>query len=805
MAAIGTVMSGIKAGISKDAKALLGGDVELRQLYTPLEEKPRAFLGEQATVSEVTDMRSMAMAGEERAFVELRGVDALYPLFGKLETEPALPLPVMLEQKDGIWGAVVDDEMLEALSLKIGDVFSIGNARFRINAVIDREPDRSITTFSLGLRVIAQKDALAATGLIVPGSMINYRYRVKLNEPESLESWKQQLADTFPHAGWNQRDYHEATPALLDVLDRIALFFALTGLTALVTAGIGIGNATHAYLWTKQMTIATLKCLGLTQRETIIIYLMQLLIAAIPAIAGGVLLGLAGGVILMEVARPFLPTAAVQGIYAVPLILSAAFGIMTVLLFSLLPLARTMGIKPTALFRGAVETMETRYGYKVWLAGIFLWAAMVMLAITYTGMTTLPFWYAVGMTAALMFFYALAWLIKKMAAKAGARGAKNLSLRMAASNLSRPGAATGSVVIALGIGTSVMIALALVAGSLRAQIEEGLPEKAPAFFLLDIQPDQQDAVTAALSAMQGIGEIRHTPMIRGRITALNGVPVDQIDIPPDARWAVRGDRGATWTETIPGNARLAKGEWWPADYQGPPLVSFDAKLARSMGLDIGDTLTMTAMGKDVTATIASLRDIQWGTLEMNFTTIFSPGSFGDMPYTTLASVVASKQSEWPAQKMLADDFPNVSVIRVRDALKQLGDLLRQMSNAVLITAAITVGCGILVMAGAMITSLQKRLSDMVMLKVLGVTRGIMLKILTLEFTLMALAVAVASILIGSFAAWQILQLLVFTEFTLLLSVLVLTVAGSIIISTLVGMLAARHALAAKPLAYLRNE
>ncbi len=810
---VGSLVASIKAGIDRDAKALLGGDIEIRQLYQPLSLAAEAFLTfNSKAISRTLDVRAMAETPERRSLVEMKGVDIFYPLFGEMiYTKKLLP-----EERAAAFAkfthqnmpheASVDQSLLDMLNIQLGGVFRIGSARFVVTAIIASEPDRGFSAMSLGPRVLVTRRAFHDTGLVAYGSMVNFRYRITLANGLTPEIFKAKMKETFPNATWNLRDWTESAPGLVSLIDRLSLFFALTGITALMVAGIGIANATSVYLWSKRHTIAALKCLGASSTHIYRMYLIQILIVAAFSILIGCMVGTFAEMALVDMLSNLLPAQAQKGIYAKPLILSALMGFIIVLLFAALPLISTRSIKPAALFRGHIENIKISLKNPLLLVGMALLTALLIgIAIIFTNATKITLFFSASAAFALLVLYALGVDLQHKSKKSAHSGRLPLTLSLALANLARPGAATKGMVIALGIGISLMVTLTLVGANLRTQIEQGLPEKAPAFFLADIQPSQLEAIQDKIRAIQGVGKVFNLPIVRGRIIKLNDKDPDSVDIADNARWGVRGERGLTESALPPENSTIIKGDWWPKDYDGPPLVSFDANLARGMGLSVGDTITIASLDKKITATIANLRDIQWGSLEMNFAIVLSPGTLKDLPTTYIATVAAPLQAEKEIQQMLADNYPSVAIVRVREVLNRVSGILEDVSSAVMISALLTVLCSILVMAGAIHASLHKRVFDTVMLKVLGATRGRILKIYLTEFAVIAVSVAVIAVIIGSAGAWGIMQLMVFSEFILMPDVVIYSIGGSLALAIALGLVATHFTLGVRPLSLLRNE
>jgi putative ABC transport system permease protein len=804
MATIGSITAAVKAGIEKDSRKLLGGDVEISQVHMPLANEILEPIQKQNRVSASIEMRTMASSAAGRILVEMRGVDVTYPMIGDVELNPSMPLPKLFAQEGGVYGAAVEENILHLLNLSVGDSIKIGNTAFKVRAVLVREPDRVINAFTLGPRVLVSEEAFKATGLAVTGALLNYRYDIILPQGIDNVAWMASLHKAHPSHGFRLRGHQEASPGLRNAVDRLNLFLSLCGITALITAGIGIANAVRSYLFDKQRTIAILKCIGGNEKQVFDIYLIQISCISMVAISIGLIMGISLQALLLSAAQELLPVPSEASIYPLPLGLSALMGFFTTIAFSILPLAQETTIRPSSLLRGiAGAASRVRIHWIQYILVAICLLGLWTLAVVFTGNIKITTAFAMGTLASLLVFMAVARLVQCMARKLS--HSQRPMLRLALANLYRPGATTPSIVVALGIGMSLLVALALIGTNLRHQISEGLPKDSPAFFMIDIQPDQLEPLKSELLSISGVTSFDSLPMIRGRITRLKGTAVEELAIPEAAQWAVRGDRGITYAREIPPKTSVVEGAWWNADYVGEPLISFDAKLAKEMGLAIGDTLSVSIMGQEITGRIANLREIDWTTLRMNFTIIFSPDALKNMPVTHLATVVATPESEPVILSRMGVDFSNVSAIRMRDSVKEIVTMLTHISYVVLITASLSVILGVLVMAAAISATLNQRIYDTVVLKVLGIERKTILTVYGLEFSLIAFIVAGLAILVGTGAAWGVMQLMIFSKFIIFPSIVASVLIGCLAIAITLGLIASIRALAVKPLSILRNE
>ncbi|MFQ5955848.1 MAG: ABC transporter permease, partial [Kiloniellales bacterium] len=378
-------------------------------------------------------------------------------------------------------------------------------------------------------------------------------------------------------------------------------------------------------------------------------------------------------------------------------------------------------------------------------------------------------------------------------------------LRLALANLHRPGAPTGSVVLSLGLGLTVLVAVALIEANLARQVGERLPEVAPSTYFIDIQPHQLAQFEAVVRSVPGSLELRHVPTVRGRIVRLAGRPVDQVRVAPGVAWVTRGDRALTYAALPPANTRIVAGAWWPADYSGPPLVSLDAAAAEGMGLAVGDSITFNVLGREIRARIANTRRIDWSTLGMNFVVIFAPGTLEQAPHSHIASVHATAVAEAALERAVSERFANVAAIRVKDALEAVNRVLANIGIAVRLTAAITLIAGLLVLAGAIAAGHHRRVRDAVVLKVLGARRRQVLQAFLMEYALMGLITGAIAAAIGSTAAWAVVTQAMGADWAFPPAAVVATVLLAMAVTLLFGFAGTWRALGQKPAPLLRNE
>ncbi len=805
IAGVGSLSDALVDGMRRDGRKLIGGDVELRLSHQAANQAQLAYLRASGQVSRIVEMRSMALRpdGAQRGLVELKGVDGAYPLFGRMKLDPGQDLAAALAMAGGLPGAVAEAVLLQRLKLKVGDPVKVGAATYRITAAIVREPDRGADSFVLGPRLMVSRDSLAATKLIREGSQIKYRYRIALPQGSDVLAWIEDLKNRFPDAGWRIRDTRNGAPGLRRFIDRMRLFLTLVGLTALLVGGLGIGNAVRSFLEGKSGTIATLKCLGAPARLIFQSYLLLVLVITALGVAAGLVIGTGTPILVSGLMADLLPFRVQFSLHPLPLLLAAAYGFLTALAFAIWPLARAQGVSAGALFRDLAAPMAARPPWRYIALAALAFAALAGLAIWTAEERRFAVWFVGGAGVAMAVFLGAGLAITDLARRLPRP--RRAILRLALTNLYRPGAATVPVVQSFGLGLSVLVAVIGVEGNMNLQVTERLPERAPAFFFIDILPDQAENFDHLAMAVEGVEEVERVPALRGRIVRINGVDAAKVAVAPGARWAVRGDRGLTYTGPPPPDAHVVAGRWWPADYAGPPLISLDVNIARGMNVGLGDSLTVNVLGREITSKIHNLRRIDWSTLGINFVIVFAPGALEGAPHTFIATAKSTEAAELPLQRAVTDAYPNITAIRIREALEAVNQILRNIGIAVRSTAAVTLAAGILVLAGAIAANHRRRVYDAVVLKVLGATRGRVLATYFLEYALLGLITALLAVLVGTAAAYGVVAQIMGMPWYWLPGGAVMTTAICLVVTIGAGMLGTWLALSQKPAPLLRNE
>ena len=753
LAAIGTLTAAIENELQSRGQELLGGDIEASVWQRDLSEEERAFLSRYGQISGGFRLQAIARAGENTAPIELKAVDEAYPLYGRftLTDGTAVSMP-------GTEEAYLAQGALDRLGIAIGDRFRIGTVDLTAAGVIATEPDRLGEGFQLGPTVIVAKDMPARAGLTRTGSMFQSKYRVRFDRPYDIEQTVETIDKAFPLAGLDIDTRERASPGADRFVTRMSEFLTLVGLAALVIAGIGIGGGVTSYLDARRNSIATLKILGATSSDIARVYALQIGTAAMIGCGAGLLVGLAITPLLGLLLKDLLPVQTGLVIDLKALLVALAYGLLVALLFAATPLIRARHVPAMALMRSRVAPLAGAWRSAALPVGLGL-AGIAALALLGSPQPLLTAGFLAGAAGILGVLALLGWLIRRAASKAPRPSSP--IVRAALANLHRPGSATGALVTALGFGLAAFVLLAAVQTSLAGNISRSVPERAPDYFVLDIPRDRLGEFASTVLERAPAAEIEAVPTLRGQVIAYgdpaNPTVVSELDELPEGAWGLSGERGLTYSEEIPNGNVLTDGGWWPSDYAGEPLVSVDADLAQAAGLNLGDIITVSVLGVERTARIASFRRLDWESMGFNYVFVFSPNALMDAPHNIAATIqLGQDEDAGDLLRQLVRSFPSSSVIEVGPILSEARIILDQVALAILAAAGVAVLAGIAVLLGAIAAARAARIYDTVILRVLGASRRQLLGLQLAEFGLLAAVLAVVALAIGAGLGWLVI-------------------------------------------------
>ncbi len=852
---VGLFAAHVDRAVTKEAKGLLGGDLEIRSSHALSSKGMEVLssLGERGIltmhVSELVAMAARADAGhapgQATQIVELKAVEPAYPFYGNLRLEPAHGLDRLLHPETSVcqgmpcYGAVVQEALLLRMGLSIGDRLKIGQATFLITGLVRTEPDRMASAFSLGPRVLISREGLEAAALIKPGSRVRERHLIKAPTGMALEPLRGELrgrlADDHVQVSW----YRDAQPQLKQFLEQLSRYLGLIGLTALFIGGLGVAMSIQAFLREKLKTIAILKTVGADSGVIIRTYVVQALgLGLLGSVAGLVL-----GIVLQWVLPPLLADIFVTDILeqmgissnlssasVVPLLKGGALGLLSTLLFTLWPLLRIRDIKPAAILRRDVdpEALPGTGQARPWWVRVgchdrlSLSAAMTIMG----GLGGLSMWQAGSWKVGGLFLggLTLAALLLLVCARFLVGGARkvpqpaSLSLRYTIGNFVRPGSLTTGMLIAIGMSMTVIVTVSLVERALLRQVGETRPVDAPTFFFIDLQPDQTEGFSQLIRQRTDGLVPELTPLVRSRLHAVNGEVVkvaeerdleEQREENKEERrkhWYQSREYVLTYLDQLPKGNEIVKGVWWQRGQNfSTPQISVEEEAAQSLGLDIGSTVEFDVQGATIAAQVSSIRKVEWGNFSTNFYMILSPGSLEGAPFTFVGTIRVPLELEVPLQQAVVASFPNVSAIHIGDALENFARVLDRLALAIQAVALFCVVTGGVVMAAALSVTRYRRLYESVILKALGATRGLIARTFAMEYALLGLVGGVTAIGLSSALSWVILTYIFDLSWSLHPGVVFAGLGLTILLTVFVGFLSTFHILGEKPLAILRHE
>lgn len=805
IAAVGSVRYAIQTGLTQEGASLLGGDAELEFTYRFASEEERAWMENTALdVSEVVDFRSMAVVhqGEdaERALTQVKSIDDAYPLLGTVTLNPEMSLADALNGSQDLPGAVMDPALIDRLGLSVGDRFALGTQDFVLSAALMNEPDGASDGFGLGPRTLVRTRDLQASGLLAPGTLFSTKYRLDLPQNTDLAVLSSEADRAFDGTGMRWTDARNGAPGIAEFVARLSAFLVLVGLSGLAVGGIGVSAAVRAYLSQKTETIATLRTLGADRATIFQTYVIQIGVLSAIGITIGVALGGLAPLILAPLIESQLPVPAVFSIYSQPLAEAALYGLLTAFLFTLWPLARTEEVRAATLFRDALTSARSIPRPVYVIATGFGLAILIASASWFSGSTWLTLWTSGGLAGALLLLslsaIGIRWLARRGAPSARGRPA----LRWALSAISDPREGAASVVLSLGLGLSVLAAVGQIDGTLRNAISGNLPDVAPSYFFVDIQKDQMPGFSERLENDPAVSRLESAPMLRGIISQINGQPAREV---AGDHWVLEGDRGVTYSVLPPENARITGGAWWPENYDGPPQVSFAAEEAQEMGLKLGDELTVNILGRDITAELTSFREVDFSTAGMGFIMSMNPSALAGAPHSFIATVYAEEQAETAILRDLAGQFPNITAIRVRDAIDRVSGLLAGLAAATSYGAGVSLLTGFLVLIGAAAAGEPARRYEAAVLKTLGADRRRILISFALRAILLGAAAGFVALFTGIMGGWAVATYIFDTDFAVIWpSALGIVIAG-VAVTLGAGLIFALRPLSVRPARILR--
>ena len=808
--ALRSTIQNVNRSVAGEARELLTADVQVDstrpwkpESLAVIEETARPPLVEAKTetIESNTMARAVDAGGEGSMMIELKGIEPPFPLYGDFTLAGGGRFNYSLLEHSG---AVVAPLLLERLRLRVGDHIKIGESTFEIRGVIDREPG-SGGGFRLGPRVMIERAAVEGTGLVGFGSRARRRILLKVRDGE-LDALVQRLRSSLKGQLVNVNSYKDSQQSLSEQFTRTENYLSLTGLVILVLGGIGVSSVTRVFIEQKRQAIAVLKCIGGTARQIIAAYLAQVIALGLL----GSLLGVAlarGALLLVEhyFAESLPPDMSYQ-LTSAAVVQGLGLGLLVSILFSAMPLLRIRHIKPNMLLRDeAGEGLRKRVDVLRWATATLVVLGLILLSSWQAGSLVVGLYFLAGLmvTAAVLYVAALflIFLVRR------ARHIRSFALRQSINSLYRPGNQTRIIVMAVGLGAFVVMAIHSLQTNLLAEIDLSRRTNLPNMFLIDIQPDQKQGVEKLIEQATGTRP-ELIPTVRARIFAING---REVDLNEGEMRQERGRLGREYVVTyrpyLESNESIVAGKFWDAQPAPSPEVSIEEGLQGLAGLDVGSSITFDIVGRKLTARVTSIRHVDWRNSRTGFMVLFRPGALESAPQMLVAPIngpsLEPERSRF--QRSLLDQYPNISVIDVAEVVSTVSRLLNNVTLAVSFLGGFILLCGVLILVGSIAMTKFQRIYEVAVLKTLGAKRKVLIVMLFMEYALLGLAAGLVGALAATALSYAVARFVLEISWTFSPLQTLAGIALTVMLVTIVGVGSSFNVLTRKPLAILRAQ
>jgi putative ABC transport system permease protein len=796
LTAVGFFTSRIAQGVRAQAAEVLAADLRL-EASSPI---PTRYFDEARKrglrSAQVLTFPTAIFSGDASQLAALNAVTATYPLRGRVRIADA-PFGVArsTDQIPGRGEVWIDARIIARLKLNLGTQLRIGEASFRVTQVLDYRPDQGTGFVNIAPAALINYDDVASTQLVQPGSRATYA-ALFAGPPKAIADFRETLSKTKP-PGERLRDVEESSRQLNSAIDRASRFLNLASLASVLLAAVAVAMGARRYAARHIDAVALMKCMGAAQNFVLAISVIELTLLALFAVTIGTLLGYLAQQGLVWLLKSLIPSELPAASLA-PLPIALVTVLAMLIGFALPPLLQLKSTPPARVLRKTVSAPPLRYGvsYLLALAALFaiLWSMVRDPELVFSVLAGVL---GVGLVLTLA-GYALVRLTSRL------RGGVGVAWRYGLANVSRRG--TGSVVqiVAFGLGLMVLLLLAVVRGDLLADWRRSLPNNAPNNFLVNIRPEQRQALQEFLKS-RGFGTPQMYPMVRARITAINAQSPQSLKLRGDtARGYVEREQNLTWSADMMEDNQLVAGRWWTAADAGKPLVSVSSEYAEALHLELGDRISFDVAGEPLTATVASIRKIRWDSFRPNFFLVFPPGLLDGAAGTYMTSLfLTSAQRQSLAD--LVREFPTISVLDVDAILQQIRSIMDRASLAVQYVFLFTLAAGIVVLLAAVQATRDERRYESAMLRTLGASRGTVLQGVAAEFSALGFLSGTLAAFGATGIGWIMAERLFSLHYTL--DPLV-WVAGLLCGTALVGLsgtLATRSVIDTPPIVTLRDE
>ena len=755
LSSILTIEDSLKKELNDNAKALLGGDLEIDYNRTQgnleLVEKVKDI----ATVSQMVEFSTMISTLDrpinQSLFTRIKTIDEKYPLYGTVTYEPEGAFDRIHKEKNTI---LVNENIFKTLKLKVDEKIKVQDQVFIIAGMVKTVPDVS-GFVAFGDFALTGKQTLDLIKLNI-GSFLNYEYKIRFNEGADIATLRKEISDIFKDDQKVILRYPEnSASGLKRIINNFSQFLSLVSISAMLIAGIGIANTLLSFINQNNMSIAVRKAVGFLSTNLKAIYYLQLLIL----LSIITLISYALSFLFVPIANVYISKGlglSIQPLFSVfNLFKVFSVGLLVLIIFSIPTINAIDQVKASNLFRNVFQNLQFFYSRKSIIFSLILLSILVILFTIGSANPTYSLSYFGAFFTCLIVFFllsrAIIYLLRKL------KNRSNIPLKVSIKNITQTKSITPITIMSLGLGVTLLLTLAMVGTNFKREIGKSIPEIAPDYFFVGIQQNEKDTFVQKVLNMDKDVNLEVVPIITSGITKINGKdPKTFIKPSNDSYWVIRSERRSSWSDIAPEDNPIIEGEWWDLMRPNQLQISLDAKVARDFGIKIGDVFTLNIYGKQIDGEVINFRDVDYRDLSINFAMLFNPQYAKNIPHEYLATAKFKDVSKFNEIKMI-ESLPSLSIIKIADYLTKVSAILNQVFVAVTLISAITIIIGLIVISSAIMVQGKIKEFQNLVFKILGFSKKEIIFSSVIEFLIMFKSVILIAVLFAVIGSYFIIE------------------------------------------------
>ena len=756
LSAIFTIEDSLKKELNDNAKALLGGDLEIdynrNQGNLRLVDRVKEF----STISQMIEFSTMVSTTNREKnkslFTRIKTVDTEYPLYGTVEYEPVGAFDRMHNEANTV---LINQSLSKNLNLKINDQVKVQDQLFTVIGIVKSVPDVS-GFVAFGDWALAGEQTLEILKLNGIGSFLNYEYKVKFDENDDPKKIEQKIEDIFKEDQEVKLRYPEnSASGLKRIINNFSQFLSLVSISAMLIAGIGIANTLLSFINQNNMSIAVRKAVGFYSGNIKTLYYLQLLILlfVVTALAYG------SSFLIVPIVDQYLSDG--LGLNILPLFSFINFikiflvGLLVLVIFSIPTINSIDQIKASNLFRNVFQNLEFYYTKKSIALSLILLSILVLIFSLGSENPTYSLGYFVAFFVCLGVFFLLSKLIIFFLKRY--KSTQIISLKVSIKNITQSKSITPITIMSLGLGVTLLLTLALIGTNFKREIAKSIPDIAPDYFFVGIQKGERDIFETNILNMDPNAKVEVVPMVSSGIIKINGInPNTYIKSDNDSYWVIGSDRRSSWVDEVPKDNPLTDGEWWDLTKPNELQISLDAKVARDLKINLGDVFTLNIYGREIEGSIVNFREVDYRDLSINFAMLFNPQFANNIPHEYLATAKFDSIEKFNEISML-ETLPSLSIIKIADYLNKVTSVLNKVFIAVTLISAITIVIGLIVISSAIMVQGKVKEFQNLVFKILGFSKKDVVLSSIIEFIIIFKSVILIAIFFAVIASKFIME------------------------------------------------